>query len=141
METMKQVIYKKNGSSEWNEMGPTRTLSQFNRDFHDWVLRYKFPREKILCENWEDALEVLNTVGASSIACQFRLLPAVNTDKQKSLTNVYSFDKCALYNELGGYEGLFNLTELADYMDADGFKDWKSAQECVNKLDYKLVKL
>lgn len=141
METMKQVIYRKNGSSEWNEMGPLRTLSQFNRDFHDWVLEYGFPGEKILCENWGDALDVLNTVGASSIASTFRLLPAVDKEKQKSLTNVSIFGKCALYNELGGYEGLFNLTELADYMDEDGFKDWKSAQECVNKLDYKLVKL
>lgn len=138
METMKQVIRKKNGSSEWNEMGPTRTLKQFNMDFHDWVWRYGFPGEKILCESWEDVLEVLNTVGASSVACSFRLLPAVNTEKQKSLASLSVFGKCALYNELGGYEGLFNLAELADYMESE-FKNWESAKDIANECGYTLV--
>lgn len=138
METMKQVIRKKNGSSEWNEMGHVRTLKQFNMDFYDWILRYEFPGEKILCESWEDALEVLNTVGDSAIACSFRLLPAVNTEKQKSLASLSVFGKCALYNELGGYEGLFNLVELADYMESD-FNDWKSAKDIANECGYTLV--
>lgn len=134
----KQVIYRKNGSSEWNEMGPVRTLEQFNSDFWDWVARYYEDCEQQRCQNWEDALEVLNTVGSSAIASIFDLLPAVNTEKQKSLASLSEFGKCALYNELGGYEGLFNLAELADYME-DEFKDWKSAKDIANECGYTLV--
>ena len=141
MEDMKQVIFKMNGSTEWLDMGPTRTLKEFNSDFHDWVLKYGFPGEKILCENWEEALEVLNTVGASSRDSKFALLPAVDRQEQKNLSTVSEFDKCALYNELGGYEGLFYLAELAEYMNEDGscFKDWASAEKYVRRLGYLLV--
>lgn len=134
----KQVIYQKNGSSEWKEMGPIRTLEQFNSDFWDWVDRYYEDCEQQRCQNWEDAFDVLNTVGSSAIASTFRLLPAVDKEKQKSLASLSVFGKCALYNELGGYEGLFNLAELADYME-DDFKDWESAKDIANECGYTLV--
>lgn len=143
MENMKQVIFKKNGSTEWTEMGPTRTLKQFNSDFHDWVLEYGFDGEQILCENWEEALEVLNTVGASALAGRFDLLPAVVNKEQESLIGFPAYSKCALYNELGGYEGIFTLFEFAEYMDDDAvdFKDWTNAEKYAKEEGYTLVKV
>lgn len=70
----KQVWFKKNGKSIWEPWGPIRDLNDFNRDFNDWVNDY-FESEPDMryCENWDEALEVLNTKGASARAGWFTL--------------------------------------------------------------------
>ena len=35
MENLKQIYMKKNGASEWKEVGGYRLLADFNRDFED----------------------------------------------------------------------------------------------------------
>ena len=70
----KQVWFKKDGKSIWEPWGPIRDLNDFNRDFNDWVNDY-FESEPDMryCENWDEALEVLNTKGASARAGWFTL--------------------------------------------------------------------
>lgn len=70
----KQVWFKKDGKSIWEPWGPIRDLNDFNRDFNDWVNDY-FESEPDIryCENWDEALEVLNTKGASARAGWFTL--------------------------------------------------------------------
>lgn len=70
----KQVWFKKDGKSTWEPWGPIRDLNDFNRDFNDWVNDY-FESEPDMryCENWDEALEVLNTKGASARAGWFTL--------------------------------------------------------------------
>ena len=70
----KQVWFKKDGKSIWEQWGPIRDLNDFNRDFNDWVNDY-FESEPDMryCENWDEALEVLNTKGASARAGWFTL--------------------------------------------------------------------
>lgn len=54
------------------EYGPIRNLNGFNRDFADWIGRY-YEDGKNSVNDWNDALEVLNTVGASALAGRFKL--------------------------------------------------------------------
>ncbi len=70
---LKQIYFQKNGHTEWREYGPVRDINSFNRDFSDWVDRYYEGCEQQICKNWEDAEEVLNTVGASAEAGKFKL--------------------------------------------------------------------
>ena len=69
----KQIFFKKNGQSEWREYGSVRNLNSFNSDFSDWVDRYYEGCDQQACNSWDDAEAVLNTVGASAEAGQFRL--------------------------------------------------------------------
>ena len=69
----KQIFFKKNGQNEWREYGPVRNLNGFNRDFADWVARYYEGCDQQECKSWEDAEVVLNSVGASAEAGQFKL--------------------------------------------------------------------
>ena len=69
----KQIFFKKDGKNDWREYGPVRDLNSFNRDFADWVARYYEGCEQQACQSWEDAEEVLNSVGASAEAGQFKL--------------------------------------------------------------------
>lgn len=73
MENLKQIYMKKNGASEWKEVGGYRLLADFNRDFEGWVARYYEGCEQQECQDWEEALEVLNTVGASAMAATFKI--------------------------------------------------------------------
>lgn len=73
MENLKQIYMKKDGESEWKKIGGYRSLTDFNRDFEDWVARYYEGDEQQECQNWEEALEVLNTVGASAMAATFKI--------------------------------------------------------------------
>lgn len=73
MENLKQIYMKKDGQSEWKELGGYRRLVDFNRDFEGWVVRYYEGGEQQECQNWEEALEVLNTVGASAMAATFKI--------------------------------------------------------------------
>ena len=140
MENQRQIIFKENGSAEWNEIGGMLTLKRFNDTYYDWVDRY-YEGEKADCETWEDALEVLNTVGASSMAGKFDLLPAVVKTEQKSLSGLSEYKQCAVYNELGGYTGLFTLFEFAEYMDDDeaNLEDWAAAEKYAKEEGYVLV--
>lgn len=69
----KQINFKKNGKTEWTEYGPVRNLAEFNKDFADWVARYYEGCDQQECSSWDEALEVLNTVGASAEAGQFKI--------------------------------------------------------------------
>lgn len=70
----KQIFFKKDGHTEWHEYGPVRDLNSFNEAFANWVARYYEDCEQQKCLSWDDALEVLNTVGASAEAGQFKLV-------------------------------------------------------------------
>ena len=70
---LKQIFFKKDGQNEWREYGPVRDLNSFNKDFADWVPRYYEGCDQQECKNWADAEEVLNSVGASAEAGQFKL--------------------------------------------------------------------
>lgn len=65
----KQIYFKKAGQSDWETVGPIRNLNDFNRDFADWIIKYGIEE----AETWEEALEVLNSVGASAWAGIFCL--------------------------------------------------------------------
>lgn len=69
---MMQIYFKKDGSSDWLEYGPVRNLYSFNRDFYDWIFEY-YNEEQCTVKSWVEALEVLNTVGASAKAGYFKL--------------------------------------------------------------------
>ena len=69
----KQIYFKKNGQSAWREYGPVRDINSFNRDFADWVARYYEGCEQQYCQSWDDAEEVLATVGSSAEAGQFKI--------------------------------------------------------------------
>lgn len=73
MKNLKQIFVKKNGSSVWNEYMPARTLAEFNRDFADWVARYYDGCEQQECKTWEEAQEVLDTVGSSAVDATFKI--------------------------------------------------------------------
>lgn len=81
---LKQILFKKNGHSVWSTYGPVRDLNSFNKDFADWIDQYNedpdaapLPDGSVIAapavKDWEEALEVLNTVGASSLAGSFKL--------------------------------------------------------------------
>lgn len=73
MANLKQIYVKQNGQSIWKELGGYRSLADFNRDFEGWVARYYEGCEQQECQDWEEALEVLNTVGASAMAATFKI--------------------------------------------------------------------
>ncbi len=64
-----QIYFKKSGKTEWEKIGSVRSLNDFNRDFADWINKYGIEEAK----TWEEALEVLNSVGASAWAGIFCL--------------------------------------------------------------------
>lgn len=64
-----QIYFKKDGKTNWEAIGPKRNIGNFNRDFADWLDRYGVEEAK----DWADALDVLNTVGASAWAGTFCL--------------------------------------------------------------------
>ena len=62
-----QIYFKKAGQSDWEAVGPIRNIGDFNRDFADWIDRYGAEEAK----DWTEALDILNTVGASDWAGTF----------------------------------------------------------------------
>lgn len=72
---LKQIWFKKNGHSIWEEYGPIRDITSFNKDFYDWILECDNSGDDVVSgvKNWNEALDVLNTVGASTLAGWFTI--------------------------------------------------------------------
>ncbi len=70
---MKKIMFRKNGNSKWEEWNEI-TLKQFNEDYADWIERYyEDDAEVPEITSWEQAEEILNTVGASAKAGEFKI--------------------------------------------------------------------
>ena len=67
---MKEIWFKKDGSNTW-KLERTLNLEEFNIVYSDWISRYNPDGSR--CENWDEALEVLNSVGASVRAGWFEI--------------------------------------------------------------------
>jgi len=73
---LKQIWFCKNGQSTWESWGPIRDINDFNRDFSDWVFKYfeyDTGEEVREAKDWDEASEILNTVGASASAGYFTI--------------------------------------------------------------------
>ena len=71
---MKKVIkFRRHGQSQWRTLRGPLTLAEFNDWYGDWVSRYYDGTEQNECRSWNDAADVLDTVGRSAWAGDFEV--------------------------------------------------------------------
>lgn len=70
---IKRILFKKDGHTDWREYGPVRDLNGFNEAFSHWINMYYDGCLQQQCYSWDDAMDVLNTVGSSAVAGTFKL--------------------------------------------------------------------
>lgn len=70
---MKTIKFKRHGQTDWRtERGPL-TLAEFNDWYADWVGEYYDGSDQSECRSWDDAADVLDTVGRSAWAGDFEI--------------------------------------------------------------------
>ena len=70
---MKRIKFRKYGRASWETLRGPLTLAEFNNYYSDWVSEYYDGSAQTECRDWDDAADVLATVGRSAWAGDFEI--------------------------------------------------------------------
>lgn len=70
---MKTIKFRKCGRADWQTLRGPLTLSEFNEYYGDWVANFYEGTDQTACRSWDDAADVLATVGRSAWSGDFEI--------------------------------------------------------------------